>query len=47
MDWRSLLWLEESLLALTKCFDLGVKKGGACYNKVMKAHYNIEGISEL
>ena len=47
MDWRSPLWLEERLLALTKWPRLGAKKGRACYNKIMKAHYNIEGISEL
>ena len=47
MDWRSPLWLKESLLALTKMAWLGAKKGRACYNKIMKAHYNIEGISEL
>ncbi len=46
MDWRSPLWLEDELLALTKYPDLGAKKGRACYNK-MKAHYIAEGISEL
>jgi len=37
----------RKFVSVNKMAWLGAKKGRACYNKTMKAHYNIEGISEL
>ena len=37
----------RKIVSVNKMTWLGANKGGACYNKIMKAHYITGGISKL